>query len=579
MSQLNHQKSYLIVLGLITLILASCLLVAFVLNQDAGRVNVSTVTIPAGDFTVSGLLYEPLVAGLSPGVVLMHGVSNSKEVLSGFALELAKQGIVALTIDALGHGESGGTLDQGRSADPSLGMVAAYGWLGDHSSVDPTLIGVMGHSMGGSAAVEAVQVVDPKAVVLLGGGLFNSSVDPLVLNVTHPRNLLVVIGEQDVLFDLEVVKEDLLPSVFGQAGPIKSGVTYGSFVTNTARRLATPTTSHLFEPVTPAVVGEVTDWFVQAFGVPSQGTSQSFLFRDLALVVSLVLFVSALLPLSSVVLVLTNHFLPPSQNQSLPSGMLVSSWLVMGFWGIIGLVLFLPALLFFGSYVPIPPLYFGSSFAWWLFLVGLVGLLVLFMWGERIHQSLSREHLLPFLRSQVCLADVVVGVLVVAVAFAAVSVVEWALVLNFRLVVPLIQTSGQLGRYLAFVSFVPFSLFFFFVEGLVIHRIREDPQDPSKDNVGPFSSWLLALAVKNIPYIALLLLFYIPLFALGFSVVPGQLGFFVEFLVLVVPIFLISTTYSWWLYRQSGRVGAGAVVNGLLVAWLASALFPLMTIG
>ena len=78
---------------------------AAALNTDSGRVKVSLVTVPDGTLQLSAMLYRPadLASGdRRAGVVLAHGISESKEILSGIALELAKQGIVALTIDLVG---------------------------------------------------------------------------------------------------------------------------------------------------------------------------------------------------------------------------------------------------------------------------------------------------------------------------------------------------------------------------------------------------------------------------------------------------------------------------------------------
>jgi len=47
-----------------------------------------------------------------------------------------------------------------------------------------------------------------------------------------------------------------------------------------------------------------------------------------------------------------------------------------------------------------------------------------------------------------------------------------------------------------------------------------------------------------------------------------------EFLVLIIPIFAITITVSWWFYNKTQRIGYGAVFNVLLMSWVASVIFP-----
>lgn len=50
---------------------------------------------------ISGLLYRPNKATIEnplPAIILAHGISSSKQTLSGIALELARDGFVTLAI-------------------------------------------------------------------------------------------------------------------------------------------------------------------------------------------------------------------------------------------------------------------------------------------------------------------------------------------------------------------------------------------------------------------------------------------------------------------------------------------------
>jgi hypothetical protein len=82
------------------------------------------------------------------------------------------------------------------------------------------------------------------------------------------------------------------------------------------------------------------------------------------------------------------------------------------------------------------------------------------------------------------------------------------------------------------------------------------------------------LLLKLTPYFALLTLQYLPMFLANYRLLSGQLGFFIEFIWAIVPLLAISTFASWWLYRYTGRIWAGVLLNTLLFAWVCAGLFP-----
>ncbi len=142
------QRRYL-TLFIVLLIFFCSVYVASLVNDDFGAFSVNEVTIPTQSYTVRGTLYTPKgINGKVPAFALAHGLSNSKEVLSGIALELARNGYVALTIDEKGHGESDAGFDV---TDPTLGLGAAVAYLSTLPYVNANLIGICGHSMGAGA--------------------------------------------------------------------------------------------------------------------------------------------------------------------------------------------------------------------------------------------------------------------------------------------------------------------------------------------------------------------------------------------------------------------------------------------
>ena len=225
------------------MLLAILLIVAFAALAVANRVQTGFGTIDVtegylqtdvGDLFYK--LYEP--AGLregekAPGVLLLHGYQNDHETNAAYAIELARRGVVVLSVDEYGHGASvpglkergyvnhmvkvnygedseedrtyrevHGTVryrilmnfsnlsffneryskdnDGNAITDSSCGGIAAYAFLATRPNVDSTKLGVSGHSMGTwsgwtVAAAYAGTEIEPKATVLQCGELFRDS--------------------------------------------------------------------------------------------------------------------------------------------------------------------------------------------------------------------------------------------------------------------------------------------------------------------------------------------------------------------------------------------------------------------
>ncbi len=224
-------------------ILAALLCAAFValffanrIQTADGGIRITEGYLPSEVGDLFYKLYTP--AGLkdgekAPGVLLLHGYQNDHETNAAYAIELAKRGVVVLSIDEYGHGASkpglinrgfvdhmvkgiygedtdengmfrkvGGTEryrlmmnfsnlsffndrytkdDAGHTlTDSSCGGVAAYKYLSELPNVDGTKLGISGHSMGtwagwSVAAAYSGTEIEPKATVLQCGELFRST--------------------------------------------------------------------------------------------------------------------------------------------------------------------------------------------------------------------------------------------------------------------------------------------------------------------------------------------------------------------------------------------------------------------
>ncbi len=112
---------------------------------------------PASDFMLStpdgkslGATYWPGKNPNSPGVLLLHGLGDSRQAVAANANWLAQQGYAVLTIDFRGHGQSSDA-PHSFGLDESIDARAAFDWLKISQQGAP--VGVIGVSLGGAAAL------------------------------------------------------------------------------------------------------------------------------------------------------------------------------------------------------------------------------------------------------------------------------------------------------------------------------------------------------------------------------------------------------------------------------------------
>ena len=497
---------------------------AYRVTNFNGELRLTDVSI-SGENTITGVLYEPIESrNGAPCILLAHGITNSKEPLSGIALELAKHGYIALSIDLVGHGRSTGSLN---GNDQSLGVVQSAEYLLEYSN--NTHVGLVGHSLGAGAVYYAASHgVSENGIVLIGGGIgsntYQNSSGGLCLN---PWNPLVIIGRYDVLFTPDEINESLM--ITFPNSDIKLNTLKGDPQDGSMRMLLIPYTSHLLEPIDPVVVDATVDWFNAINEVEAEHT-QSYLYREALILVGLLFFIAALV-----------FTLSLGSQTSIVS---VFDWRNGLVYGLIGFVTFVPAMLV-GNFVPFPPQIIGASIAWWLLVWGVVTLFLSVFW-----KKLDKP--------RVNLNEIGYALMIFMLAYGLCSGLDMVFGFGFRMLVPVMRSlTGR--RFLAFFAYLPFMLVHYYSEAT---WFRER------------ASNLVCLAVSKLGLFAgLLFIQYGGFFLLDTVIVSGFIGFILEFLMAIVPLLLISVFITWW-SAKNGRLGLSILLNALLLSWIAAGLFP-----
>jgi hypothetical protein len=129
-------------------------------QSAGGRVEVQDIKLPTqnGQWLVADL-FKPESAtreNPAPLVVVVPGFQRSKEALSNIAIELARRGIVAISIDPYAQGGSSSSLSRRAATTEGYGMFAVVDYAASTDNlnyIDKSRIGATGHSAGGNAAI------------------------------------------------------------------------------------------------------------------------------------------------------------------------------------------------------------------------------------------------------------------------------------------------------------------------------------------------------------------------------------------------------------------------------------------
>jgi hypothetical protein len=144
---------------LLAIVLVASAIAAYV-QSGGGSVDVQDIKIPTqnGQWLVADLFKPESATRESPAplVVVVPGFQRSKEALSNIAIELARRGIVAISIDPYAQGGSSSSLSRRAATTEGYGMFAVVDYAAGTDNlnyVDKTRIGATGHSAGGNAAI------------------------------------------------------------------------------------------------------------------------------------------------------------------------------------------------------------------------------------------------------------------------------------------------------------------------------------------------------------------------------------------------------------------------------------------
>jgi pimeloyl-ACP methyl ester carboxylesterase len=570
-AMIRHSKTLLLALALI-------LIGGFLANQvqtGSGSVDVSTVRFAGNNGVIThARLYVP--EGVSneqpaPGIVAIHGYINSNETQSGFAIEFARRGYVVLAPDQTGHGYS----DAPAFAN-GFGGIDALAYMRSLPFVDSENIGLEGHSMGGWSSLVAAGVMPEsyKSIVIEGSstGTFGAPEGTAI----WPRNLAVVFSKFDEFSQLmwgvavpgNVTDSEKLKTLFNTEDTVVPGQVYGSIDEGTARVFYQPAVTHPGDHLSTVAIGHALDWFDRTLegGRPLPADDQVWMWKELGTLLALIGMVVLITPVAT--------RLAGSSTFSALASTPPKSYSLSGANWWVGAIVFmaLPAVTLFP--------FKGLSEGWgwqasalfpqnlttqlmvWAVGLALVAAALFAAWHLLLNRKAgaTAENYGLRVTSGQLLHTLGFAFAVTAILYTSLLVTEYLFDVDYRFWVFGIKPLSLLQLRITLSYLVPFIALFLVVAMILHGQLRQAHWSFRRELL---INWVLLIG----GYLALLVFQYVPLFMGGTLTIPSE-PLWTIIAIQFLPIMTIAAVVFTACYRLTGRIYAGAFINGALVTWI-----------
>jgi dienelactone hydrolase len=585
-----------IALSALVIVTVVSAVIAYQIQSDFGKVSVTNEVFENAYGTrIRAKLFTPPGASQAhpvPGVVLVPGYQSQREMGDPIAVELSRRGIAALSIDAIGRGNSGipGRDPTAPDFDQTYGAKAAFNHLKQLPFVDASRVAMAGHSLGGQMAYRVALEDDTVRALVMLGTAYDDAATP-----DNPRNLLMIYGTRDEFRDrmtqtrhaeIEWLASSTGRAPFAVSNPVPAK-TYGRFQDGTARRVVFPSNTHMTTPHDAVVISEINRWLLSAFEMPApaiEDDDQIWSIKEWATLVAYFCGILALIPLAFLLVRL--DFFAPVRHQTPISHLcdrrtfrkeVVIDSLLM--W------LYLPAsMVVFAihKYVVridgVFPLMVVNVILFWFLLVNGIGFYRFKKWFRKKRDT--DPNLLQALglsivddpsdrRASAIAKAVLLALILFGFVYGLQWVLEWAFFATYRFIFPF-ASDLTLYRFWMWLLYAPLFALGFIPLSIFLHITLRLP--PRK---GWFATAMrdtvVGILVLILPMLAFASIQYLPLFINGAIPLVGPGGMFVLFVINIwhlIPVLMVAVPISVFCHCFTGRPYLGALVCGMVVAWM-----------
>jgi dienelactone hydrolase len=221
----------------------------------------ATVYLPGEPGSFAYAAFPPQKRARPPVVVLLHGYSADRAVMSTLARRLAQNGIAVVAIDFAGHGINRNPFPAGDTDETLVNETrAAVDYAHSLPLVDSSRIIVIGHSMGAGTALDFAQHENS----IIGAVMISGGFD--LYGPQRPRNSLFIYAEHDPEFIRTLARA--IASRLAGTDQIQLNKIYGDLKAGTAvEAIQVPGVNHISIVFSDAAAGEILSWCDSLFGV------------------------------------------------------------------------------------------------------------------------------------------------------------------------------------------------------------------------------------------------------------------------------------------------------------------------
>jgi len=571
------------------------------IQTASGDIRVQSVKIPTqnGQWLVADL-FRPLSAtseNPAPLVVVVPGFQRSKEALSNVAIELARRGIVAISIDPYAQGGSSASLSRLAATTEGYGMFAVVEYAAGTPNlnyIDKTRIGSTGHSAGGNAAIRGANFFGKEAQRTgQPSKLHSVFVSGYVLTLTEDvlKDVRSNVGMSYAFYDEGAYRNELKNADMRRApeslrlvnlgrdpglpaiDEVELGKYYGDISNRSLRVVHNERILHPFQPYIIEATANQVEYFEKVFELDSgmSSRSQTWYWKELFSLISLVAAVILLIPLGRALLRLPVfaslvHSIPTPLPKPAGRGRAL-------FWSLFALA----ALIACFSYIPMAelsqalfvkastreqtwffPQRMNNAVMMWAVLNGTVGFLMFWltyrfhgkqhgvvpeMWGTRVVRGeLART--------------LGLAIVIFAVYYLLLFTMYYLFHVDYRFLFMGVRVFRPIELLLLLV-YAPFFFIFFLASSLRANAAMRTEGQPE------WKGMLLA-GIGNSLGLLLIVVVQYATFAVTGTVYWTDGWLYVNLLFAVVPMMFVLPYFNRYFFRMTGRVYLGPMVTCLV---------------
>ncbi|MHA1912345.1 MAG: alpha/beta hydrolase [Candidatus Kariarchaeaceae archaeon] len=568
----------------------------FLIQTDFGNLDISRVHFKDyNNESILGILYKPdNQENHYPGVVVVHGLAASKEMMRDFAIELVRRGMIVLTIDLVAHGHSSGMLEENEEWYFQKTITSAINFLRveAHSTEE---IGLVGHSLGGGAALQEANANSyVQATVVIGNSLtlpdkpeneWSEYEQSFVIN-NGTKNVLGLLGRFDEVFSVENARKS-----FGYAvgeDKIEINKLYGNFNDGTARKLTITSSNHLIELIEPQIIEETYEWMMNSFNITSDEKPLVYIWVELcsllgSIAIAFLIFIKAKTitekkeekseeekttfeafnsnNYSEELEV--NHSIKQIISEATIEKSTFKDWIkyIAIFGGVF--IVVIP----FNYITIVPPMLFAQGVVIWLIILG-------FIWRKAIKSlapfdflaKQSFYEIFTFLNTRIGTKMI----LYFTILYSFIWTVDTLLIFDFRFVTPIFVTLS-LGRALSASIIIIAATWFFYWDNIMVQEIIFRPTENSQGS----RNMLLKAILLRVGLVMILIIINFILKLSGILVLTGFLGLTFHMLLDAIPYYIYISTIGYYISHKKGNWYLAAWIQGILFGWIMAASFPM----